>query len=281
MADSEADLINEAMTAYLRLGRHIQALLDQEAAVERVPQVASILSDSMETIPVPAYVSDVETMTSTQNEAMEFFSELRRDAAATMSIVDGLSTILLLPYRADIQPSKRNRPTFIAMSKRAMTLAEKTVGDQATRPAIPDFNVISSLLDAYSATIRERYVHRQQGKEPSMWRTAAGCAVRICQSFRSEGSSNNTGDPHSNMLESLVTLSNSLRLPSRANLPALPELIKDETFDMDALLKVRHNLGINLSSENKQASSQGLLLDSISEDSRKHEQCSGIIILAY
>ncbi|KAI8936536.1 hypothetical protein NX059_006939 [Plenodomus lindquistii] len=224
----------EAFVSYADAFISLYGLADHLLGADLPSMLAALEACLVDSDPVP-YSSDVDNMTPLQSRIMECLAMVKtEDSELPSYLLQLLSRLVLLPYTTFDKELDKHGPTFIALSKAAMSLLQKVTAKHIEDEDIYKSQAFSSALGSLATPIREKYVWHLEGKSPTLWQTATTTSISILTS----------GLPHlkSNkdtwaVIADIAYYITRAQLGNSAQLP--PSLDGDEAFDIKSYRELR------------------------------------------
>lgn len=201
------------------------------------------------------YSSDVELMTTLQTRIMECLSSIETEGPGLPSyLIKLLSRCSVLPYTSLVDDSEKRRPTFVALSKAAMTLLQKITIRHVDQKDIFASGAFHSALSSLAKPMAEKYSWQREGKPPTIWQKATTATIAILDAGLSQLEVHNLAD--ASLQDIWSTLVNMAHFITRAQLsreqnPPL-SLEKDEAFDIQSFKQLRDLITLSLGSASLQ-----------------------------
>ncbi|KAF1841156.1 uncharacterized protein K460DRAFT_199650 [Cucurbitaria berberidis CBS 394.84] len=245
----EQESNQDAFVAYADAFKAIYLLSDGSLTSD-LPSMLANLEVSISNSDEVAYSSDVDNMTVLQSRVMECLSIVRTDNVELPSyLIQLLSRFILLPYSSLKEDSGKRGPTFVALSKAAMTLLQDVVIRHVDEKEVYTSGAFLSALSSLAKPIEEKYQWQREGRPPTLWQKATTTAITILRPGLSHINAHGVVIASvKNIWTILVNIANYI---TRAQLPlTTPALEKDEAFDIESFTQLRNlittSLGSNL-----------------------------------
>lgn len=239
----------DALVAYLDCLQQLLRLVGQNLALEQAEMVIKELHSTIINSDITAYSGDIDRMTPVQKYVIDSIKTIPTNIpGVTGELIDITARLIVLAFENAWQDQK-TRPTYIALSKSAMELLRSLVIDNVDPASREAPRMLSKALRALSIPLHLKYQWQPQGKPPSTWEKATTTAVAILRAFTLTLQA--PSDPDScypNFFEEAVRLSDGIiaaEISSSSNLN-IPDIRKDQEFDIDALSTVRSILTTTL-----------------------------------
>ncbi|KAJ4367320.1 Endocytosis and vacuole integrity protein [Neocucurbitaria cava] len=208
-------------------------------------EAAVIISD------VVAYSSDVDNMTTLQSRVMECLSMVKTDTAELPSyLIQLLSRLTLLPYTSLVDDPEKRGPTFVALSKAAMTLLRDVMIRHIHQEEIYTSGAFLFALSSLAKPMKEKYKWEREGKPPALWQKATTTAIAVLRPGLSQINTHVvTAAAAKDIWTVLVDITHFItraQLSSTDNYP--PNLEQDQTFDIESFISVRSLITTSLGS---------------------------------
>ncbi|KAF1837185.1 hypothetical protein BDW02DRAFT_544335 [Decorospora gaudefroyi] len=231
----------DAFVAYTDAFEAIYRLATQPLATE-LPSMFTNLEACIVNSDEVAYSSDVDTMTALQSKVMDCLAMVETDHTELPSyLIQLLSRFITLPYSSWAKTPDKRGPTFVALSKAAMTLLQDLTAKHVNEEQIYTSTAFLSAFASLARPMQEKYSWQREGKPPTLWQKATTTAIAILKS----------GLPHIDSdKDTWTTLVDIAHYIMRAHLllDAPPSLERDEQFDIKSFNQYRDLITLPLGS---------------------------------
>ncbi|KAF2637943.1 hypothetical protein P280DRAFT_456638 [Massarina eburnea CBS 473.64] len=243
----------DAFVAYAQAFKAIYRLADRSLDAKDVTHMlGNIEACIAESDEVP-YSSDLDTMTDLQKLGIECFSIVRSDGPGLPEfIIRTLSSFVVLPYSLPDGGIGRRGPTFVALSKAAMSSLKDVTIKHVADEAIYTSGAFLATVQSLEKPIREKYVWQREGKAPAIWQKATttaldilGPSLTVIDKLKADKFK---GDDLHKVWEYIVKMASGITHAQVSSLSSLAFLKKDEKFDIDAFTKLRTLITLSLGS---------------------------------
>lgn len=247
----------KAIIAYLDALTELHRLTSPGLSTALVKRIISNLHKcAIELVP-GAYSTDVDNMTEAQKQILACLDMLDIGPPdLTSAFIITVSDLITLPYKHSIKNGNQSL-TYIALSKAAMTLLEKTITRYMKQKAIFDSGAVTEGLEALAQCIKLKYTWKQQGKAPHAWAMATSTAVTLFEGVLS-ASEQYTLEP--NIMEKLWSCAVDIIIAVAAADLGSPMdnklLLEEESFDLAALQPILQYLTAQNSNGSNNSSTQ-------------------------
>jgi hypothetical protein len=261
----------DAFVAYAQAFKAIYRLADRALDSKDVTQMLRNLEACIVGSDEVPYSSDLDNMTELQKLVIECFSIVRSDDAGLPEfLIQTLGSFTVLPY------SSQGAPTFVALSKAAMTSLQNVLVKHVTDEIIYTSGAFLSAIRALEKSIREKYVWQREGKAPALWQKATITALVILEP--SLGYVDKLkGDQLQGVWEETVKVASGIMHAQVSPLTPLPVYEKDAKFDIDAFTKLRNLITLSLGSPSLPDALRRTYTRNLFETSIMHEPSPGEI----
>ena len=234
---------DEVLVEYLNLLLQLYPLVQESLQSQHTNQIATNIRHCAFAARGSNYVSDVDTPTDVQSLVIKSFGALRDDMQDTQSAkIRHLSEFVSAPFLFT-ETRRGTGPTYVAFAKQALVLLEETIVRHCETEDIFQSGAISSAFQAVSGAVGSKYSSLSQGRDPALWKAASTTATIISE--KALPAAQTHGLSHETIVELWTTF---LEIPGRISyapysaLPTNDALLPDETFDLEALEKIRRLL---------------------------------------
>lgn len=170
----------EAFVAYAQAFKEIYRLAKDAIEPERVLGMVINLEECIMDSEKDAYSSDIDYMTPLQTQVMECLGTVRSNTAeAPPFLIKLLARFIALPFTTATVNPVRNGPTFVALSKAAMTLLQSLATKHIAQKEIFTSGALDFALMSLARPIKQKYTWQLEGKSPTTWQIATSTALAI------------------------------------------------------------------------------------------------------
>ena len=226
-----------ACVAYVRCVRGIFKRLEGQLPESKASLILQRLQVCVSDCVAGPYTNDIERSTELQDEILQSYDELLADNQQHRpTIISHLALLSRLPYA---KPEGQEL-TFVAFSKKVMNLIPGAIAENGMVKNFVDEDAVASTLDSLNASIKRQYAFQAQGKEPKLWQKATLTAVSILESISSTAARRSQPlQSIQNLYKAIVRIADQIQAAHYDQEPPDEVLIPDESFDLDAIAKVR------------------------------------------
>lgn len=190
----------------------------------------------------PTYSADIEYLTPLQNQVVESLKMIRTDIqgvpAALVSQVAQFVSLAFYP-KPSISSNAR-QPTYVALSKVAMSFLEKLVLSHASDESIYSSGALCSSLDALAKPIVLKYSFPIVTKSISPWRQATTSALAIIKTTLPTITTARLEDNITRSLwAAIVTIANGICTADCSSVSEMVNIVEDQDFDIESFLTLR------------------------------------------
>ncbi|KAL1599700.1 Endocytosis and vacuole integrity protein [Paraconiothyrium brasiliense] len=233
----------EAFNAYAEAFKAIYRLTDKYLKpFDMIQMLRNLEACVVQSDEVP-YSSDVDNMTTLQNRVIECLTLVRTETEGlSQALLQILGSFVTLPYS---RSTEQRGPTFVALAKASMAVLQSIIIKHVSDDVIYTDGALLSVLTSLEKPIREKYMWHREGKPPTLWQKATSAAVAILEATLSHVN-NLEGEPLKSLWTQIIAIINNV---TRARLSTYPTALqKDESFDIDAFVKLKSLITLSLGS---------------------------------
>lgn len=230
------------LTAYVSALPEIYRLIEADLNAERVRTIITLLREAIQQASAAAYSADIEYLTPLQTQVLQALRMIRTDIDGVQAaLISQVAEFVALAFdRKEPSGSEEKRPTYVALSKSAMTLLEKLIVSHSSYHHIYTSGALASSLAALAKPIVLKYRFPITTKSISPWRQATTSALAILESILPVLTKSVFRDEAIRSLwTSIVTIGNGITSADTEDAPETVDIKDDETFDITAFLKLR------------------------------------------
>jgi hypothetical protein len=230
------------LTAYVSALPDIYRLIQADLNAERVRTIITLLREAIQQASAAAYSADIEYLTPLQTQVLEALRMIRTDIdGVPAALISQVAEFVALAFdRKEPSISEEKRPTYVALSKAAMTLLEKLIVSHSSDQDIYASGALSSSLTALAKPIVLKYSFPISTKSISPWRQATISALAILESILPVLTKSGFKDEAIRSLwTSIVTIGNGITNAKSEDAPETVNIKDDEVFDISAFHTIR------------------------------------------
>jgi len=230
------------LTAYVSAFPEIYRLIEADLNADRVRTIITLLREAIQQASAAAYSADIDYLTPLQTQVLEALRIIRTDIEGVpAALISQVAEFVALAFdRKEPSSSEGQRPTYVALSKAAMTLLEKLVVSHSSDLDIYTSGALSSSLTALAKPIVLKYSFPITTKSTYPWKQATTSALAILESILPILTKAGFKDEAIRSLwTSIVTIANGITNADSKDAPETVNIKDDEAFDITAFLKLR------------------------------------------
>jgi hypothetical protein len=230
------------LTAYVSAFPEIYRLIEADLNADRVRTIITLLREAIQQASAAAYSADIDYLTPLQTQVLEALRIIRTDIEGVpAALISQVAEFVALAFdRKEPSSSEGQRPTYVALSKAAMTLLEKLVVSQSSDLDIYTSGALSSSLTALAKPIVLKYSFPITTKSTYPWKQATTSALAILESILPILTKAGFKDEAIRSLwTAIVTIANGITNADSKDAPETVNIKDDEAFDITAFLKLR------------------------------------------
>lgn len=228
------------LLAYVSTLSEIYRLVKDDLDVARVERMLALLRLAIQEANASTYTADIEYLTPLQTQVLESLKTIRTDIKGVPSALIGqVADFVALAYEPK-QPSERQRPTYVALSKAAMTLSESLILAHASDLDIYTRGAVSSSLDALGKPIVLKYSFPTITKSIAPWRQATTSSLAILKAILPVlTKADLKEDAIRSIWSGVVTIGNGITTADCSDAPETTNVTADQDFDITSFLALR------------------------------------------
>ncbi|KAB8527818.1 hypothetical protein FH972_025469 [Carpinus fangiana] len=225
----------KTMAAYVALQKQLLKLLQPRLTSKHIQLIAESLDQCLAAASPAPYTSDVDSLTALQRETLDSMRLLRADVPESPSIIiQAMSRFVILPYARSATTHTSAHLTFVAFAKGSIEQLEEVTNKSLEITNSLAADALHAALLALSETIQRKYTWTRQGREPSLWRTGTTAGVSIVQHICSSPNLSQIETTHTELWANVVDISSAIMRADVTKYPDNDQLLKDESFDLEA-----------------------------------------------
>jgi hypothetical protein len=230
----------EYLLAYVSSLPEIYRLVQQDLDVERVERMLALLRQAIQEANAATYTADTEYLTPLQTQVLESLKMVRTDIEGVPSaLISQVADFVALAYEPKV-PNERQRPTYVALSKAAMTLSEALILAHASDLDIYTRGALSLSLVALGKPIVLKYSFQIITKSISPWRQATTSSLAILKAILPVLTrANLEEDAVRSIWSAIVTIGNGITTANCNDAPETSNIRSDQDFDIASFLTLR------------------------------------------
>lgn len=226
------------LTAYVSSLQEIYRLIQDKVNVEQTKRILELLRETIRQASAEAYSADVEYLTALQTQVLDSLKLIRTDIPGVPSamIMQAAELVgLAFAESSDEELSRKNRPTYVALSKAAMLLVEQLVLTHATDDDIYKSSALTSALVALSQPITIKYAFKVKTKFLSPWRVASTSVISILKATLPQvEKAALSATQVQGIWSAIVTITNSMITASPPQSLDISDIHSDQMFDINS-----------------------------------------------
>lgn len=230
------------LTAYVSALPEVYRLIQADLNAERAHTMLTLLREAIQQASAATYSADVEYLTPLQKQVLEALRIIRTDIdGVPAALISQVAEFVALAFdRKEPSGSEAQRPTYVALSKSAMTLLEKLIVSHSSDHDIYTSGALSSSITALAKPIVLKYSFPIITKSTAPWRQATTSTLAILESILPVLTTSGFKDEAIRSLwTSIVTIGNGITNADCEDAPETINIKDDEAFDIAAFLKLR------------------------------------------
>ena len=229
------------LLAYVSAQPEIYRLVESDLDGSRVQRMLTLLRQAIQEASAAGYTADIEYLTPLQTQVLESIKIIRTDIegipAALIGQVAGFTALAFEPRE---QPTKTQKPTYVALSKASMTLSENLILAHSSNKNIYTSGAVSASISALSEPIVLKYSFPTITKSTSPWRQATISALAILKAILPVIAREELDESVMRSIwSSIVTIANGITAADCDDLPETTNIRDDEGFDITSFLTLR------------------------------------------
>ncbi|KAF2813399.1 uncharacterized protein BDZ99DRAFT_438522 [Mytilinidion resinicola] len=238
---AEGDSTQDAFVAYAQAFKEIYRLSKDAIEAEQVLGMITNLEDSVLLSEKIAYSSDVDYMTPLQTQVTECIALVRSDITGAPSfLIKLLSRFVALPFTKTSPDSGQKGPTFVALSKAAMSLLQAIAIKHISLEEVFTSGALDFALVSLVKPIQEKYIWQLEGKSPPAWQKATSTALAILEPALPQSRAFSlTKETTRNIWDQVIHLASAIARAAISSAPPTTNFSKDEQFDIAAFKSLR------------------------------------------
>ena len=229
----------KAFEKYIGLFTDLSRLDPPLAGPENIQQVADHFYNCIVQSECSAYSTDVDSLTSLQDQILKCIGSVQMDGAIVPStVIRLLARFAALPTGARAAPGKLS---FVALSKAAMGFLPSLVEKHVVIDGLFDAEALLSVLRSLGKPIKAKYAWQAQGKSPKLWQKATTTSVVVLGYLVPKLSEAGLDqDENQDYWHAIVQIIEDIQQASPSDLSSAgnSSFLEDEDFDVEALEKV-------------------------------------------
>ncbi|KAH8598999.1 endosomal peripheral membrane protein-like protein [Bisporella sp. PMI_857] len=170
--------------AYVSAAQEVYRLVEPQLKADRVKTMLKLMSEAVQQASAATYSADIDYLTPLQNKVLESLKMIRTDVLGVPALlISQAAEFTALAFKTKSLDDKKQRPTYIALSKASMVLSESLIQTHATDLYIYDSGAVSSTLEALAEPIVLKYSFPVSTKNVSPWRQATTSTLVILKAI--------------------------------------------------------------------------------------------------
>ena len=241
------------LLAYVSALQEIYRLVEADLGADRVHKMLTLLREAIEQASAATYSGDIEYLTPLQTQVLESLKMIRTNIHGVPSaLISQLAEFVALPFEPkDAPATEPQRPTYVALSKSAMTLLEGLILAHSSDAEVYTGGALSSALTALSRPIVLKYSFPIVTKSTSPWRQATTSALSVLKAVLPVLiKSVSQDDVKRATWASIITIANGITTADCQDVPETINIKSDQDFDITSFLTLRElitpSLGSNI-----------------------------------
>jgi hypothetical protein len=242
-SDSPSGFNNhDCLLAYVSSSQEIYRLIADDLSAERIKRMLELLRDTVQYASAATYSADIEYLTPLQSQVLEAVKMIRTDVDRIPEII--VLRVAELAAFAFRQPEQKDgtprRPTYVALSKSAMTLLESLVITHASNTGIYTSGALTSALMALASPIVLKYAFPISTKSQAPWRQATTSALAIISAtLHMITSSEFPEEKLHSIWSAIITVANGIVAADCSFARDTTSIIADQDFDINSFVTLR------------------------------------------
>ncbi|CAI4217451.1 unnamed protein product, partial [Parascedosporium putredinis] len=254
--DEESKQDNQnTLLAYVSALQDVYRLIEPDLTVERADIMLKLLRQSMQHATAGSYVADIEYMTPLQGKILEAVRAIRVNVKGMPAVVvSEVAEFVAMAFKVDVdRPSTTaSKRTFVAMSKASMAILQDLILSNSADEGIYSRGSYVSALGTLAIPITMKYRFPIITKSVQPWRLATSTVLAILEGTLSQlkNFEHIPDQVTQNTWHEIVKISSGIvsadcnRAPDQG-----AHIAADESFDIEAFLKLRDLIIPSLGSE--------------------------------
>lgn len=231
----------DAFLSYVRALKDIYRLLKPNVKPVTAKEILNNLKRAVAESDAAAYSADIEYATELQKQVMECLNVFSNDIAIIIpELIILLADLIVLPLNPAPTDGSKKRPTFVALSKLAMGLAQDTVPKHVSSKEMYTSGALHAILRSLAISIDQKNSWRSSSKPSTVWRPATTAAVIILKAvlpqLHQHSLDKNIIAP---IWDGVVTITDRVAHTNVVGVPATVPLADHEDFDVQSLGSLR------------------------------------------
>lgn len=243
------------LLAYVSALQDVYRLIEPDLTVERADTMLKLLRQSMQHATVGSYVADIEYMTPLQGKILEAVRAIRVNVKGMPAVVvSEVAEFVAMAFKVDVDRPSTTAPkrTFVAMSKASMAILQDLILSNSADEGIYSRGSYVSALGTLAIPITMKYRFPIITKSVQPWRLATSTVLAILEGTLSQlkNFEHIPDQVTQNTWHEIVKISSGIvsadcnRAPDQG-----AHIAADESFDIEAFLKLRDLIIPSLGSE--------------------------------
>jgi hypothetical protein len=246
----EGESAQEAFVTYAQAFKEIYRLSSDFIEADDVLAMMTNLEQSILLSEKIAYSSDVDYMTSLQTQVIECVTLVRSNIkGAPPFLIKLLSRLVALPFAKKSTDSNQKGPTFVALSKAAMTLLQSLAVKHISQEDVFTSGALDFALASLAKPIQEKYIWQLEGKAPATWQKATSTALAILEPALPQARNFSLSkDLTKAIWDQVINIGSGISAAAISSASPTTSFEKDETFDITSLTRFRDMITPSLGS---------------------------------
>lgn len=239
----------ECLLAYIASFKQLYPMINHNTDLGQTRRILILLHEAVKEAKLASYSTDIEHSTPLQSEVMEVLQMLRTDIPGAPAIlVQHVADFVSLAFE-NIRHTERQKdhPTYVALSKSAMTILRSLIVAHAENAGIYTGSGLASALSALAKPITIKYGFPIQTKSTPPWKHATGTAIAILQAtvpaLREDPSTSLSGgiatEDGRAIWDAIIQASNAIIAADVANGLLFSKVKDGEEFDIQSYQTLR------------------------------------------
>ncbi|KAI9735199.1 MAG: hypothetical protein M1834_001789 [Cirrosporium novae-zelandiae] len=239
--DGDASTQQKALVAFVQTMEALYRIIGKELSADQVSSMLDNLQACVMEADLPPYSSDVDYLTSVQEEVFSCISLMHLDKSeGPAAIVFHLADLVNAPFVAANRKLDSKQPTFIAVSKKSIALLGTTCSQHIPQLECSDGDALTVSIQALGNVIEQKHRWELNAKTSAPWREATTASLQILSAAVPHiNTSPRPKDKTIAFWKSIVRLTAAI-IASNPTIPiSISDQLSDEDFDIDAFTKLQ------------------------------------------
>ncbi|RDW66292.1 hypothetical protein BP6252_09927 [Coleophoma cylindrospora] len=241
------------LLAYVSALQEIYRLIQADLNVDRANRMLNLLRDAIQQANAGTYSADIEYLTPLQTQVLESMKMIRTTIEGVpAALISQTAEFVALPFEPkDGLSSDGQRPTYIALSKAAMSLLESLIVTHTSDNSIYNDGAVSASLAALAKPILLKYSFPITTKSISPWRQATTSSLSVLTAILPIlTTAGLEDDVVRSSWTSIIMIANGITAADCYGASEMVNIKDDQEFDVESFLKIRELIVPALGAQN-------------------------------